>query len=248
MVRFLVVVVTAFFAANALAADPDEKAIKANLARMLPEAPLDSLKLGPSPIPGLYEIEIDSTVLYVTADGKHLFIGDLIDTEKRANVTDARRQQISVKVLNAIPEKNMIVVGPKDAKRTITVFTDVDCGYCRRLQTQDVPELVKQGVRVRYLLYPRTPPGTESYDRSIAVWCAPDRAKAVQDSMTDKSVAMKTCPHPIADVHALGDKLGVNGTPAIFFDDGQRLPGYVPASQMLGMLGIKPASGATTTR
>jgi len=246
MSRFLIAAFALVFAAATSAAEPDEGAIKAGLARILPEAPIKNIKLRPSPVPGLYEIELDATVFYVTADGKHILAGDLLDTEKRANLTDLRRQAISAKVLEGVPEGKMIVMGPKDAKRTITVFTDVDCGYCRQLQTRDVPELVKQGVRVRYLLYPRTPPGTESYDRSIAVWCSPNRVKAVEDGMAGKPIAMKTCPHPIAEVQALGEKLGVNGTPAIFLDNGQRLPGYVPAEQMLSMLGIgKPG---TTTR
>jgi thiol:disulfide interchange protein DsbC len=246
MSRFLSTVLAGVFAATALAAQADEKLIKNGLARMLPDAPLKDLKMRPTPLPGLVEVEIDTTVLYVTEDGKHIFYGDLLDTEKRSNLTDYRRQIITARVLNGMPEKNMIVMGPKDAKRTITVFTDVDCGYCRQLQTRDVPELIKQGVKVRYLLYPRTPPGSESYDRSIAVWCSPNRTKAVEDGMAGKPIAMKTCPHPIADVHALGEKLGVNGTPAIFFDNGQRLPGYVSAAQMLSMLGIKPAGAAVT--
>ncbi|HKQ31465.1 MAG TPA: DsbC family protein [Burkholderiales bacterium] len=229
---------------TAVAVEIDEKPIRAGLARMLPKAPTDSFKVRPTPVPGLVEVEIDSTVFYMTADGKHVLSGDLLDTEKRTNLTDVRRQAISVGVLNGMSEKNMIVMGPKDAKRTITVFTDVDCGYCRRLQTQDVPELTKQGVKVRYLLYPRTAPGTESYNRSIAVWCAPNRIKAVEEGMAGKSIAMKTCPNPIADIHALGEKLAVSGTPAIFFDDGQRLPGYVPADEMLSMLGMKQSGVA----
>ncbi len=239
MLRYFLIVISCCFTALAIAAEPDINAIKAGLAHMFPGTQFDSLKLRTSEVPGLYEGELDSTVFYVTSDGKYVFIGDVVDIKNRNNLTENRRQTLAANIINGLPEKNMIVMGPKDAKRTITVFTDVDCVYCRRLHTQDVPELTKQGVKVRYLLYPRSGPGTETYNKAIAVWCASDRVKAVGEAKVGKAVAMKSCTNPIAENHAVAERLGVNGTPAIFLEDGRRLPGYVPADQMLTLLGLK---------
>lgn len=240
MFRFLAVIVSSLLlVVTAFAAEPDTKVIKAGLARMFPNAPLDTLQVRPSRIPGLLEAEIDTSVFYVTADGKHVLLGDMIDTQDRRNLTDGRRQTLSAKIIETTPEKNMIVIGDKPARRTITVFTDVDCVYCRRLHVDDVPTLVKQGVKVRYLLYPRQPKGSETYNRSVSVWCASDRVKAVGDAKTGKAVASKTCDHPIEANLALAERLGVNGTPAIFLEDGRRLPGYVPAEKLLLVLGLK---------
>jgi thiol:disulfide interchange protein DsbC len=242
MFRFLLAVVFAFSTVTAFAAEPDTTAIKAALARMFPGVQVETLKIRTSPIPGLMEAEIDTTVFYVTTDGKHVLVGDLLDTQNRRNLSDVRRQALSAKIIDEIPEKNMIILGSKQARKTITVFTDVDCGYCRRLHVEDVPELTKQGVRVRYILFPRQGPGTETYNRSVSVWCAADRVKAVGEAKAGKQVAAKTCANPIDENLALVERLGVNGTPAIFLEDGRRLPGYVPAQKMLVMLGLKADS------
>ena len=132
----------------------------------------------------------------------------------------------------------MIVIGPDKPKRTLTVFTDVDCGYCAKFHL-DVPALNKQGVKVRYLFYPRTGINSESYRRAVAVWCADDRVKAIGIAKAGGKLNMKTCPNPVASHYQLGQRLDINGTPSIFLDDGKVLPGYVPAPRLLGILGLK---------
>jgi thiol:disulfide interchange protein DsbC len=107
------------------------------------------------------------------------------------------------------------------------------------MHLEDVPTLTKQGVKVRYVLFPRQGPGSETYNRAVSVWCATDRVKAVGDAKAGKPVPAKTCDNPVNENLALAERLGVNGTPAIFLDDGRRLPGYVPADKMLVMLGMK---------
>ena len=243
--RLLVVVVSMVFVLVASADEPDVKSIKTNLARALPNTNLDGLKLRPSPVSGLLEAELGTEVFYVAPDGKHIIFGDLIDVESRHSVTEGRRQILVAGVLKEAPEKDMILVKPAETKRTITVFTDVDCGFCRRLHLQDVPQLTKNGVQVRYLLFPRDRPGTETYNHSISVWCAPDRLKAVGDAKAGKAVPAKTCAHPVDRNVALAGRVGVSGTPAIFLEDGRRLPGYVPADQLLVMLGLKAQSPST---
>jgi thiol:disulfide interchange protein DsbC len=225
----------------AVAAADDEAAVKAALARSFPNA-ADAV-LRAAPIAGLIEAEIDGQVFYVSGDGKFVLVGDLWDLGSQKNLTEAQREKIAVRLLDGVGDRNMIVIGPRDAKRTITVFTDVDCPYCVRLH-QDVPELNKNGVRVRYLLYPRSGIPSETYKKSVAVWCAADRAKAVGIAKAGGKIDLKTCDNPVAQHYETGHKLGVSGTPTIFLDNGKRLGGYMPAGNMLALLGLKaPAAG-----
>jgi thiol:disulfide interchange protein DsbC len=138
-------------------------------------------------------------------------------------------------------------MGPEKAKRTITVFTDVDCPYCSKFHL-DVPELNKQGVKVRYLFYPRAGTNSETFRRTVAVWCAKDRVKAIGIAKAGGNVDMKTCTNPVEKHFQLGQRLGVDGTPTIFVDDGKKLPGYVPAPRLLGMLGITAESRSQTAQ
>lgn len=220
------------------AADADLDAVKAVVAKRLPAVSTD--KLRPSKeMAGWYELEHGMQLLYISADVKHLFLGDLIDLQAQANLTDAWRQQTARKQIEAVGEQNMIVMGPKDAKRTITVFTDIDCPYCAKLHL-DVPELNKNNVKVRYLLYPRNGLQSETYRKSVSVWCAADRVKAVGVAKAGGKVEAKTCPNPVESHYRLGAKLQINGTPTIYLDDGKMLGGYVPSERLLAILELKP--------
>jgi thiol:disulfide interchange protein DsbC len=239
--RFFVTAVSILFAVAANAAEPDVKAIKSSLTVMFPQMSFEGLQLRASPLPGILEAEVDTTVFYITNDGKHVLAGELFDIQTKKNLTEDRRTVLNAKVVKDIPEKNMVVFEPKDkkAKATMTVFTDVDCTYCRKLHVEEVPELNKQGVRVRYVLYPRSAPGTATYDNSVSVWCASDRLKAVSDAKAGKEVVKKSCNNPVADNQAVARRLGVSGTPVIFLDNGTKVGGYAPAAELLSMMGVK---------
>jgi thiol:disulfide interchange protein DsbC len=224
---------------SAAANDGGLSITKAKLAQGLPNVPLESLRPSTS-LNGWYELEHGTDVLYVSPDAKFLFVGDLVDLDTQTNLTEAWRAQTAVQQLDAIGEQNMIVMGPRSARRTITVFTDVDCPYCARLH-QDVPELTANGVKVRYLMFPRAGLESETYRRSIAVWCAADRVKAVGIAKAGGRINMKTCPNPVAQHYRLGLKLGVSGTPTIFLEDGRRVDGYIPSARLLAILNLKPA-------
>ena len=228
--------------APAFSGEPDVKQIKAELVKSFPE--LASATIKASPASSLYEVVMDAQIFYVTADGKYLLMGDMMDLSGHANLTEARRVSMRQHLFDEIGEQNMIVMGPKNAKRTITVFTDVDCQYCAKLH-RDVPELVKHGVKVRYLMFPRAGIGSETYKRSVAVWCAEDRVKAVGIAKAGGKLDMKTCKNPVDQHYALGEKLRVEGTPTIFLDNGQKIGGYVPLPRFLAMLGLAGDSAKT---
>ncbi len=227
------------------AGEQDIKQVKSNLVRAFPELSAASVK--PSSASGLYEVEFDARVFYVTSDGKYLMMGDLVDMGTRTNLTEERRAAVRSRLLDEVGEENMIVMGPAKAKRTLTVFTDVDCPYCAKFHLE-VPELNKQGVKVRYLFYPRAGLQSESYKRAVAVWCASDRVKAIGIAKAGGKLDMKTCPNPVEKHYRLGGRLDVNGTPTIFVDNGKVFPGYMPAPRLLSMLGIKNEPSGTAVR
>lgn len=195
-------------------------------------------EIRPAPVAGMYEVVFGTRVAFVSADGKHLLMGDLIDLDSQRNLTAERRTGLVLRAIEAVGEKNMVVFAPDKTKRTITVFTDVDCPYCSRLH-QEVPALNRAGVKVRYLLFPRAGQGSESYKRSVAVWCAADRNKAIGIAKAGGKLDMKTCASPVDQHLKLGAEVGVEGTPTIVVDDGRMLPGFVPAAQLIPALGIK---------
>lgn len=189
----------------------------------------------PSPVAGVFEVEMGADTAYVSADGRFLFSGDLYDVDSRANLTEVGRSTARSKALAQLDERDMIVFGPAAAKHTITVFTDVECGYCRKLHGE-IEQLTKLGVRVRYMAYPRAGPGTEDWGKMEAVWCARDRNIAITKAKQGEVVKSAKCATPVAKQFELGEELGVRGTPAIFTTSGDYIGGYLPPQQLLQQL------------
>jgi thiol:disulfide interchange protein DsbC len=200
---------------------------------------IDGLKLEDvriSPIPGLYEIQRGSDINYVSGDGRFVIVGDMIDVDNDSNLTETRRRGIRNGILQQIPESEMLVFSPKDPKYTITVFTDIDCGYCRRLHSQ-IAEYNRLGIRVRYLFFPRTGPNTESWHKAESVWCSANRNDALTRAKNGETIKAPKCAADIvARDFELGQKLDVDGTPAIFLPSGEMLPGYAPPAKLANYL------------
>ena len=189
-----------------------------------------------SPLPQFYEVRARGEILYVSADGRYLFHGDLYAVEERRNLTEDAHREVRRETLDAMDEDALIVFAPAGATRhRLTVFTDVDCPYCSKFHLE-VPDLNSAGVEVRYAAWPRTPPGTESHDRSISVWCARDRHRAMTDAKAGRNIAHATCDNPVQEHYELGRRLGVNGTPTLFTEDGFRIGGYLPWRELLSRL------------
>jgi thiol:disulfide interchange protein DsbC len=185
-------------------------------------------ELRATPVPGVWELTRGFDIAYVTADGKYALTGDLVDLATNDNLTETRRRELRAKAIAAFPETEMLVFGPKDPKYTVTVFTDVDCPYCRKLHAQ-IAEYNHLGIRVRYLLYPRTGPNTESWTKAEQVWCSSDRNDALTRAKRGEELKAKACPNnPVAHSWALGQDFDLQGTPAILLANGEMLPGYVP--------------------
>jgi thiol:disulfide interchange protein DsbC len=221
--------------AQAPAEMPDPRAAdpRAALVKLLPAGTkVDDLV--PSPIPGVYQFVQGAEVSYLTADGKYYLDGNVYDMATRANLTEVLRARARVALINAVPETQMLIFSPKNPLYTVTVFTDVDCQFCRKLHG-DMAELNKLGVRVRYLFYPRTGPNTESWRKAEVVWCSADRNDTFTRAKAGAQLDMnKTCgPTPVAREYALGQSLGVRGTPAIVTESGDFINGYMPPRDLL---------------
>jgi thiol:disulfide interchange protein DsbC len=190
----------------------------------------------PSVVPGLYEVAHGGEVLYVTADGRFAFAGDLYETGSGKNLTELRRTETRLAALKTIPDDEAIIFSPKAPRYTITVFTDVDCQYCRKLHSE-IAEYNRLGVRVRYVFYPRSGPGTDSWRKAEIVWCSANRQEALTKAKLGGEVAGKACKNtPVARTYALGQELGIRGTPGIFTDRGEYLPGYFPPAELVEKL------------
>jgi thiol:disulfide interchange protein DsbC len=217
---------TASKAATAIPAD-----VRARVVAKLPGAEPSDVAV--SPIPGVYEVTMGGLIAYVSADGKYLFSGNVYDLDTQVNLTASRRNSARAKALAAMSESNMIVFGPANAKMTVTVFTDIDCGYCRKFHGH-IAEINKAGVRVRYLLYPRTGPDTESWAKAEQVWCATDRRDALTRAKKDEPIKGKACGDAaIKTQYELGSDLGVEGTPAVFTQNGDYIGGYLSPAELV---------------
>ena len=179
-------------------------------------------------VAGIWELTRGADVVYVTADGKYAFTGDLVELASDKNLSEQRRRELRVKAISAFPESEMVIFGPQDTKYTVTVFTDVDCPYCRKLHSQ-IAVYNHLGIRVRYLLYPRTGPNTVAWTKAEQVWCSSDRSAALTRAKLGEELKAKPCANnPVARSYALGQEFALEGTPAIIMPDGEMLPGYVP--------------------
>ena len=192
--------------------------------------------LKPSAIPGIYEYMRGTDALYVSSDGRYAVLGDLYETVNNTDLTDARRRETRLKLLSGIPESQMVVFGPADAKHTITVFTDMDCQYCRRLHSQ-IDQYNKLGIRVRYIAYPRTGPNTESWTKAVQVWCSADRKTALTQAKLGKALSTKPCQdNPVQAEYDLGQKFDLQGTPTLVLANGDVIPGYMEPQDLANQL------------
>ena len=202
-------------------------------------------EIHPSAIPGLYEVTHGTEVLYITGDRHYLISGDLYDIDRKVNLTDQRRAVARAVLLGKLSDDQAIIFGPPNPQYTITVFTDVDCQYCRKLHSQ-ITEYNKLGIRVRYVFFPRSGPNTSSWHKAEAVWCSANRQDALTRAKLGQDIPVKQqCQTPVAKTYELGQELGMHGTPGIFTSRGDYIAGYMSPTEMLDKLKGMGEGGAT---
>jgi len=231
----------AFAAPLAGAADSDDipAADRDRLAGLFDS--IDPEHIRKSPVDGWYTIQKGSIIAYISSDGRYLLQGDLIDLDSRTNLTEESRNEARHELMAGVTDDQTIVFAPKDVKYRVTVFTDVECTYCRRLHSQ-INEYLDRGIEVRYLLYPRGGPASHSWTTSEQVWCAADRGNALTLAKLDRKFESSSCDASIVNDHyMLGQEIGLSGTPAIVLDDGELIGGYLPPDALKMRLDEKAA-------
>jgi thiol:disulfide interchange protein DsbC len=232
MKKLLTVLAGLLLTLTVATAQADENTIKAAIAKSMPNMKIDAIK--PSEVKGLYEISVGSTVFYVSDDGKYLLEGHLIDIAARKDLTEGKLSDSHVAALKKLGTDKMIVFAPKTIKHTVTVFTDIDCGYCRKLHSE-IDSYLAEGIAIQYIFFPRAGKNSESYKKAVSVWCAgnaEERKAAFTAAKKGETPKEKTCDNPVDEHMKLGAEFQVNGTPTIVSEKGVVYPGYLPAKQL----------------
>lgn len=195
-------------------------------------AEIDPQEIFESPIEGWYTIRKGAVIAYISADGRYLFQGDMIDLQDNSNLTEQARNDARIVMLSAVPDEDLIIFSPDNVQHSVSIFTDIDCTFCRRLHSQ-IDDYMDQGIEIRYFLYPRNGPTSPSWAKAENVWCADDRNEALTLAKLDKEFPTHTCDSSIVSNHYLiGQDVGLRGTPAIVLDDGTLFSGYLPPAQL----------------
>jgi thiol:disulfide interchange protein DsbC len=235
MYKLIISFVIAIFCVQVVTAGEAEDVAKITerLEKLVPGEKPESISS--TAIPGLYEIVFGSDIFYGSADGRYVLQGALVDLETNENLTETTRTGIRQGLMNKLDESEMIVFSPKKPRHTLTIFTDIDCGYCRKLHAE-MAELNSFGVKVRYMMFPRSGPNTPSFQKAVNVWCAKDQQISMTKAKAGESLPEANCDNPISSQFNIGQQLGVTGTPALLLDDGTLIPGYRPAKDLAAML------------
>lgn len=226
------------FAQSSAVENPEYDALRETLDSSLGGATQGQLsveRIRPSPMEGLMEVTLNSgEVLFTDPDGDFMLTGDMLRTgpEGFVNLSAETRKEQSIERVAAVPDEEVITFSPDgEVRATISVFTDVDCTFCRRLHG-DMDDILELGIEVRYLAYPRGGTSADSYGKMLSVWCADDRQRALTQAKHGQNVPERDCDNPVLEHYELGNQLGISGTPAIVLPDGTVVPGYVDVDRL----------------
>jgi thiol:disulfide interchange protein DsbC len=230
--RLLAAASLLLLAASGQAADADPQLAKARAKVAERFDFIGPEHVNPSPIDGWFTIQKGSVVAYISADGRYLLQGDLIDLDLEVNLSELSRTDARRDLVNTLEDKDAILFSPAEVRHSVTVFTDVDCAYCRKLHSQ-IGEYLDLGIAVRYVLYPRNGPASRTWSTSEDILCASDRGRALTAAKLDQKFETSKCSTSMLTRHySLGQDIGINGTPAIILEDGTLIGGYVPPATL----------------
>lgn len=200
------------------------EAVELRIRELVPDA--QSIAVSETPIAGILQVQINGDIVYASADGRYLLQGRMVDLDTREDLTESAKSGVRKELLGKMDLTGQITFAPAQTTYDLTVFTDIDCGYCRKLHSQ-IAEYNAQGIAIHYMAFPRAGVGSESYDKAVSVWCADDQQDALTSAKAGKDPEPKSCENPVAAQYQMGIDLGVTGTPALLTSSGQLIPGYV---------------------
>ena len=216
------------------ASDISEASARAAVQKLIKNTKIEAFEM--SPVPGYYQAVVGSQLLYVSEDGRYILQGTLYDANAKLDLTAKRLASVNIAKLNAYPAAKRITFAPKSKpKYKVTVFTDIDCGYCRKMHSH-IAEYNDRGIEVDYMFFPRSGPNTPSFDKAVSVWCAKDQKEAFTAAKSGANPEPLQCDNPVAEEYQLGISVGVDGTPAVFAQDGSKIGGYLTPDQLEAQL------------
>lgn len=201
------------------------------------------ISIADSPIPGMLQVRLGGEILYITDDARYLMQGRVLDLETRTDLTDLAKTELRRDLIADLDFDSMIQFGPDSPAHDLIVFTDVDCGYCRRLHEQ-IDAYNDAGIRINYMAFPRAGSGSETFRKMTSVWCAADQREAMNIAKAGDTPEPAACESPVESQYKLGQALGVTGTPALVTSDGNLIPGYVPPEDLRARLDALAAADA----
>jgi thiol:disulfide interchange protein DsbC len=225
-------------------AQVDYSMIEQRIRTLAPTA--RSIAVSETPIEGILQVQINGDIVYTSADGKYLFQGRVIDLDTREDLTEASKSTVRKELMANMDTTGQITFAPKDPVYDLTVFTDIDCGYCRKLHAQ-VEEYNEQGIAIHYMAFPRAGIGSRSYEKAVSVWCADDPQAALTEAKLGSEPDPAQCENPVAKQYQTGIELGVTGTPALITSSGQLIPGYVPPDKLRERLDLMATEETAAT-
>jgi thiol:disulfide interchange protein DsbC len=229
--RFFTTIISGLLLAaplTALAQD-DFSVVEERIRVLAPNA--KSVAISETPIEGLLMVQVGGDVVYMTADGKFMIQGRVVNMDTREDLTESAKSEVRRELIAGIDTSKQITFSPEEPAFDLTVFTDIDCGYCRKLHAQ-VDAYNENGIAIHYMAFPRAGIGSRSYEKAVAVWCADDQQEAMTQAKLGSEPDPDQCENPVAEQYQLGMALGVTGTPALLTADGTLIPGYVPPEQL----------------
>ena len=243
--RHIITSITGLLMAVSIAAQAqdDYSVVEEKIRSIAPSAEI--VAISETPIEGILMVQVNRDIYYASADGKYLIMGRVLDMETRVDLTEAAKADLRKDLLANIDASKQIAFAQEDPDYELMVFTDIDCGYCRKLHAQ-VNEYNENGISIRYMAFPRAGIGSRSYEKAVSVWCADNQQEAMTQAKLGADPDPMQCENPIAEQYELGMALGVTGTPALLTSDGTLIPGYVPPEKLRqrldNMAGAEPAS------
>lgn len=229
MNRILKCMVSGLLLAPILAAAEDYEQVRERISSLVNGE--TDISIAESPLPGILQVRLGSDIVYMTEDGRYLVQGRVLDLDTRRDITDQAKSQIRRELVGDIDYDQLISYGGDDSEFDIIVFTDVDCGYCRRLH-QQVEEYNDAGIRIRYAAFPRAGVGSDTFRKMTSIWCSDDQQAAMDLAKGGGTPEPVDCDAPISAQYQLGQAVGVTGTPALVTPDGDLIPGYVPPGDL----------------
>ena len=212
-----------------VAGEDDFQALEAKIRTLAPNAP--SIAISETPIDGVVQVQLANEIYYATTDSRYLIAGRIIDLDTRVNLTDQAKAGIRKELMDDIDMSKQISFAPDEPDYDLMVFTDIDCGYCRKLHNQ-IDEYMAEGIAIHYMAFPRAGVGSDSFEKYVSVWCADDQQGALTSAKAGNDPEPMQCDNPITEQYDMGRAIGVTGTPALLTKDGTLIPGYMPPEQL----------------